>query len=133
MLSTHPKGVRSPETGATVLILSGDAIAAALLGALIETLGFAVKFAQPAEQTEQSIRRTRPKVCLIDCIDPSLCTDELLGRARMRGIAVVIFGTREALDRLRAVALEHDIDTLLMPTDAGVLDQTLHRALKKAG
>ena len=45
-----------------ILILSDDAVAAALLGALVETLGYTVRFAHPPEDSEQSIRRVRPKV-----------------------------------------------------------------------
>ena len=116
-----------------ILILSDDAVAAALLGALIETLGYAVKFARPPEDPEQSIRRVRPKVCLLDCDDPSKCSDELLGRAAMRGISVVIFGTSTALERVRALASEHDIDMLLVPPDLEAVDRTLQRALKRAG
>ncbi len=99
----------------TVLVLSHDAVAAALLGALVETLGYAVKFAQPPEGVDGALRRTRPKVALIDCEDPESCSDETIGRAVMRGVCVIVFGRTEALDRLRAFALEHDIETLLMP------------------
>jgi CheY-like chemotaxis protein len=80
-----------------ILILSDDAVAAALLGALIETLGYAVKFARPPENPDQSFRRLRPKVCLLDCDDPARCSDEVLGRATMRAIPVVIFVTPFAL------------------------------------
>lgn len=116
-----------------ILILSDDAVAAALLGALIETLGFSVRFARSPESDEQSIRRVRPKVCLLDCDDPSRCSDQLLGRAAMRGISVVIFGTSVALERVRELASEHSIETLLVPPDPDVLDETIRRAYKKAG
>jgi len=116
-----------------ILILSDDAVAAALLGALIETLGYSVKFARPPESADQAIRRTKPKVCLLDCEDPASCTDELLGRAAMRGISVVIFGTSEALQDVRLLATEHEIDTLLMPAEVEQLDATIRRALKKVG
>jgi DNA-binding NtrC family response regulator len=116
-----------------ILILSDDAVAAALLGALIETLGYSVRFARPPEDAEQTIRRVRPKVCLVDCDDPARCGDELLGRAKMRGISVVVFGTSGALDRVRALASEHDIDMLLVPPEPDALDATLQRAFKRAG
>ncbi|MDB4877736.1 MAG: hypothetical protein JWM41_4182 [Gemmatimonadetes bacterium] len=122
---THPDSM--------ILILSADAVAAALLGALIETLGYPVRFARPPENTDQTIRRVRPKVCLLDCVDPGSCNDEVLGRAAMRGISVVIFGTSAALDRVRALALEHDIDMLLVPPDPAELDETIKRAIRKAG
>jgi DNA-binding NtrC family response regulator len=116
-----------------ILILSGDIVAAALLGALIETLGYSIRFAHAAEAPEDSMRRVRPKVCLIDCDDPSSYNDEVVGRASMRGISVVIFGTRQAIERVRALAAEHDIDMLLVPPDPALLDETLRRAMLKAG
>jgi CheY-like chemotaxis protein len=115
-----------------ILILSADPVAAALLGALVETLGYPVRFARPPEPIEQAIRRVRPRVCLLDCVDPAMCSDEVLGRAAMRGISVVIFGMREALDAVRALALEHDIDTILLPPDPADVDATLRRAVRKA-
>jgi DNA-binding NtrC family response regulator len=116
-----------------ILILSGDPVAAALLGALIETLGYSVRFAQPPERPEDSIRRVRPKVCLLDCEDPADCTDELLGRATMRGVSVVIFGRSEALERVREAAKQHALEVLLMPASSEVVDATVRRALRKAG
>jgi DNA-binding NtrC family response regulator len=112
-----------------ILILSADAIAAALLGALIETLGYSVRFAQSPESGDQALRRVRPVVCLLDCHDPEACNDEILGHATMRSTSVVIFGTREVLDRFRALASEHRIDTLLMPPSPEEVDETLKRAL----
>ena len=112
-----------------ILILSADAIAAALLGALIETLGYSVRFARSPESGGQALRRVRPVVCLLDCHDPEACTDEVLGHALMRNISVVIFGTREVLDRFRALAFEHQIDTLLMPASPDEVDETLKKAL----
>jgi DNA-binding NtrC family response regulator len=116
-----------------VLILSADSVAAALLGALIETLGYSIGFAKPSEPAEQTIRRVRPKVCLLDCDDPSACNQEILGRAAMRGISVIVFGTRDTLKRVHTLAREHDIHTLIVPPDADELDETLRRAIQKAG
>ena len=116
-----------------VLILSDDSVAAALLGALIETLGYSIRFAKPPELAEQSIRRVRPKVCLLDCDDPSACNDEILGRAAMRRISMIVFGTSRTLTRVRTLATEHDIDTLIVPPDPEELDETLRRAIQKAG
>jgi len=116
-----------------VLILSADTVAAALLGALIETLGFQVRFARPPETIDQTIRRVRPSVCLLDCDDPDNCSAEFVGRATMRRISVVVFGKRDAIEHVRALALAHDIDTLIVPSDTAVVDDTLRRAMKKAG
>lgn len=123
--------VESPPQGATILILSSDSVAAALVGALIETLGYRVKFVAVPEAVENSIRRSRPKVCLVDCVDPALCNSAVLGRAQMRGISVVVFGTPHALDQVGALVSEHAIDTLRMPADVSLLDDALRRALLK--
>ncbi len=117
----------------TILILSADAVAAALLGALIETLGYPVRFARSPEKTETTIRRVRPKICLLDCDDPAACNDEVLGRAAMRRISVVIFGTSRALERVRALAHEHEIEMLLVPPELPQLDATLKRAALRVG
>ncbi len=127
--STSTTGVQA---GPLVLIFSADAVAAALLGALIETLGYAVRFARPPETADQSMRRVRPTIALLDCQDPAACNDEVLGHAAMRGISVVIFGTPEALEEVRALALEHNIDMLLMPPEPDELDEILKRALEAA-
>lgn len=127
MPGTDSADLNANQPTATVLVLSHDAVAAALLGALVETLGYPVRFRRPPEGAEEALRRLRPQVALIDCADPDACTDEIVGRAMMRGVSVVIFGTREALDRVRAFALEHDITRLLMPPEAKHLERVLRQ------
>src|SRR5215218_5938844 len=117
MSPTDSTGATQAAQDTMVLILSADSVAAALLGALIETLGYSIRFAKPPELAEQSIRRVRPKVCLLDCDDPSACNDEILGRAAMRRISMIVFGTSRTLTRVRTLATEHDIDTLIVPPD----------------
>lgn len=126
---------RSPASGDgppgrhVVLVMSRDAVGAALLGALVETLGYLVRFFHPPERPAESLKRTRPAIAMIDCADPTLMSDELLGPARMRGISVVIFGARDALERVRELAREHALDSLLMPASLDTLDLTLKRAI----
>jgi DNA-binding NtrC family response regulator len=123
---------RSAEEGGSagkhvVLIISSDAVAAALLGALVETLGYLIRFYRAPDSIDETLRRTRPSVAMVDCTDPTLVREDLLGRARMRGISVVIFGTPDALRRVRQVAQEHQLDTLIMPTSLDELDETLRK------
>src|SRR5215207_9539495 len=100
MSSTDSTPATEAAQDTMVLILSADSVAAALLGALIETLGYSIRFAKPPERAEQTIRRVRPAVCLLDCDDPSACNEEILGRAAMRGISVIVFGTSNTLKRV---------------------------------
>ena len=111
-----------------VLILSHDAVAAALLGGLVETLGYPVRFQHAPETAEESVRRVRPRICLVDCDDPRSCQAEFLGRATMRRICVVIFGTARALARVRAILMAHDVETLTMPPRREVLQLVLQKA-----
>jgi DNA-binding NtrC family response regulator len=119
---------RSEQRNQLVLILSHDTLAAALLGGLVETLGFAVMFRRSPETAEDSLRRLRPRICLVDCADPLSCREEFLARAAMRGICVVVFGNREALERVRDLASAHKIETLVMPPDLEELEEVLQRA-----
>lgn len=112
-----------------VLILSSDAVAAALVGALVETLGYLVRFFRPPELPDVAFRREKPLVAMVDCDDPTVMTDETLGHAKMRGISVVIFGSADALRRVRQLALDHALDTLIMPASLEALDETLRKAV----
>jgi DNA-binding NtrC family response regulator len=110
------------------LILSHDPLAAALLGGLVETLGYPVQYRQPPESAESALRRLRPRICLVDCTDPLSCREEFIRRAMMRGVCVIVFGTREALERVRDLAEAHSIETLSMPPAIEELEAVLHRA-----
>lgn len=128
MSGTHPHSDHAATRGHQVLILSHDAVAAALLGGLVETLGYPVHFARPTESADDTIRRVHPRVCLVDSQDRTSWSSEFFGRATMRGISVVIFGSPEALQRVRAVATAHNIHTLLMPPTLDTLEEILQRA-----
>ncbi|PYP66348.1 MAG: hypothetical protein DMD26_08125 [Gemmatimonadetes bacterium] len=128
MTANRRQSSRTDPREPLVLILSHDPVAAALLGGLVETLGYDVHFARPPESADETIRRVRPRICLVDCTDPVSCRGEFFGRATMRGVSVVIFGTPQALDRVRAVALAHNIEMVLMPPELNELEATLQRA-----
>ena len=57
-----------------VLILSTDPVAAALLGALVETLGYLVRFYHPPEAPDEAFKREKPAVAMIYCDDPTVMT-----------------------------------------------------------
>ena len=115
-----------------MLILSQDAVAAALLGGLVETLGYLVRFARPPESAVDALRRVRARICLVDCDDPTACSPELIGRATMRGASVVVFGTRDTLESVRALVTTHRLDTLLIPADVREVQTVVERARVKA-
>lgn len=114
-----------------VLILSTDVVAAALVGALVETLGYLVRFFTPPETPDEALRRTRPAIAMIDCEDPTLVNTELLGRARMRGISVLMFGSATAIQQVQELAEEHELDSVIMPASLEELDESLRSAIAK--
>ena len=122
-----------PDASNAVLIASADATAAALLGGLVETLGFTVQFASVAEPSEERLRRARPRVYMIDCATTGDCNDEVIGRAMMRGVAVVLFGPRGLMREMRALAVRHELELVFTPVDPGPLGDALDRAARRSG
>jgi DNA-binding NtrC family response regulator len=112
-----------------VLILSSDAVAAALLGALIETLGYLVHFYHPSETPDDAMRRAKPSIAMVDVDDPGVMNRETLGHARMRGSSVVIFGSGAALQRVQQLVVEQALESVLMPASVADLDSTLRKAV----
>lgn len=110
---------RQPSSGPApryrVLIMSPDPVAAALVGALVETLGYEVRFHAAPEDLTDTLRRERPDVAMLDASDHLRITDTVLGHAAMRNIDVVVFGSQEALQGIRDIARRHDIHTLISP------------------
>lgn len=125
--TAHPTGPPRAPRG-TVLVRSPDPLAAALLGALLETLGYRVCFPEPAEGAEQSIRRTRPDVCLADCRDAEACSAEAIRSAAMRGVDTVVFGTRASLARADDLLRAHRLGSITMPARAEVVEAALEQA-----
>jgi DNA-binding NtrC family response regulator len=116
----------------TVLIVSTDATASALVGALIETLGYKVKFARAAGTADESLRRTHPRIYMIDCETTDLCADDVVARAIMRGVSVVLFGPTLLLGRMRELAGRHDIEIVEMPPSPRPLGDVLAKAARKS-
>lgn len=127
----EPPSSEGPPGRRVVLIFSSDPVAAALLGALIETLGYLVRFYRPQVSPDEQMRRDRPTVAMLDCEDPTLMNDEILGRARMRGVSVVIFGSSEALRQVRSLAEAHQLQALLMPATLDDVDEVIRKAVER--
>src|SRR3954462_606312 len=90
-----------------VLILSADATAAALLGGLVELLGYRVQFASVEERGDADLRRVRPRIYMVDCETMDGDLEAALGHARMRGIGVVLLGPPPLVERMRKLARRH--------------------------
>ena len=112
-----------------VLIVSDDATAAALLGGLVETLGYRVNFARVLTSGDV-IRRVRPQVCMLDC-DGDACNEAAIARVIMRGVSVVLVGPRSLLEGMREIAARHGAEMVFTPPEPGPLGEALERAVRR--
>ena len=111
--------------GSSVLLLSTDALAAALLGALVESVGYVPRFARDHEPPREALRRTRAAVVLVECDHPDAWGPALIGPAKMVGARVVLFGPPARQAEVRRCAELWNVDVLAIPPTA----ETLRRAL----
>lgn len=113
----------------TVLIVSDDATAAALLGGLVETFGYRVAFARIVS-SEEAIRRARPRVCMLDC-DGDACNESAIARVIMRGVSVVLVGPRSLLEGMREIAERYGAEMVFTPPEPRPLRDALARAVRR--
>jgi hypothetical protein len=105
-------------TQATVLILSPDAMGAALLGAAIEVSGLKVGFPAVGESPREALRRMRPSYVLIDCDDTSAADESLIGPALMMGGRIFLFGTDLRMRLRKHLAIRFHLGAIVLPNDA---------------
>ena len=113
----------------TVLVLSSDPLASALMGAAIELAGHLPRFPQSEEAARAALMRIRPRLVLIDCDHPDGCSDAFIGPALMAGSRVLLFKSRrtrrdasELVERLRVPVME-------MPMEHGTLSHLLDQTM----
>ena len=111
-----------------VLIASSDTVGPALVGGLIETLGYGVGFQRPGERMADALRRQHPGLVLIDASDPEVSA-ETLGHARMLGVHIMIFGASDAVERARAMFGDQPLDALVMPLQIEAVRAALQKFL----
>ena len=104
---------------------------AALLGGLVETFGFRVAFASPTEEIDASLRRLRPRIYIVDCDSVEADAKISLGRALMRRVSVILFGSPPLALEMQEIAQRHDAEVVLSPPEAGALGEALSRAARK--
>jgi hypothetical protein len=127
----NPSARRPDESAVSrsALVLYADALAAALLGALLETLGWDLLFAAPDESPRDALRRLRPTLVLADCGYEPAWVDTFLGPARMLGVPVMVFGDSSSAESVRRLATRHRLVSIILPTDPAILERCVHEAL----
>ena len=109
----------------SVLVLSADALAAALLGVLVELEGYTLHFARGGEAPREALRRIRAATALVDCDLPGGCTAAFIGPAKMMGVRVVLFGRPAVSPIVAACAEQFAVPVLRMPPGPGELGRLL--------
>lgn len=101
-----------------VLILTPDLLAAALFGAAVELAGHRPHFAQDGEHGREALRRTRPRIVVVDCDHDAFCDDALIGPAMMTGARVILVHSHRGSRDPRTLGVAHDLPVLTLPGDA---------------
>ena len=113
----------------TVLLISDDPIAAALLGLLTELAGYVPAFAAPGERPEDALARVRPLcVVLLDGALDSASSDLFFARAAKRQVGLALFGAPGQREQLAARAGRRSIPWLEMPVDLPRFREVLETA-----
>lgn len=113
-----------------VLIVAGDPLAAALLGAAVEHAGCLPHFPQQGEAPRAALRRVRPRLVLVSCDHPDACSDAFIGPALMTGARVLVIHTRDTLPDTRATIERLGLPLVDLSQDAEALTRHL-RALNE--
>jgi hypothetical protein len=113
----------------TVLVLSIDPLAGALLGAAIELAGGRPLFPADGERPRDALLRLRPAHVLVDCDDEGSCAEGFLGPVLMTGARVTIFGSPRARRDVRELADRIGVRLLDLPAELEELPSLLEPVL----
>jgi DNA-binding NtrC family response regulator len=112
---------------AATLIVSNDAMIAALLGAAIELAGFRAEFIRADEDVLGALSRSKPSHLLVDCECDAVRSEALLGRALMSGTRIFVFGSSRRLENTRDIAATYQARFISLPEDITRIREILAR------
>ena len=115
-----------------VLIVATDALAGALLGAAVEFAGYAPLFPREGETARDALRRTKPRVVLVDCDSEDACGESFFGPAMMTGASIAIFTSTRSRRTLEPIANEYNVRSFALPIDFVDLKALLDACARKA-
>lgn len=113
----------------SALILSHDAVAAALIGGSAELAGLAPAYPRRSESVRAAVRRLRPACLLADCEQDDASVEAFIGPAMMMGARVVVFcpaRDAEAITRARRLAQRYGIAFFQLPDHSDRLQSFLN-------
>lgn len=119
----------------SALILSHDAVAAALIGGSAEIAGLDPEFPRVAESVRAAVRRLRPACVLADCDRDDASVEAFIGPAMMMGARVAVFCSSHdaaALTRARRLAQRYGIAFFQLPESCERLQSFLEDVARDA-
>ena len=115
----------------TVLVLSDDPVAAALLGLLAESAGYSTAFMEPGEQPDAALVRVHPLfVVLLDGSLHAAGSDLFFGRAARRHVGLAVLRRRGDDTPLAAWARDRDVPCFDIPTGTDQFSRVIEAAVE---
>jgi hypothetical protein len=115
-----------------VLILSEDPLTAALIGGAVELVGFEPAFPTDGEPPRHALRRTRPRLVVVDCDHHAACAPSFFGPVLMTGARVVVLASRHSRPDAVPLAEGFGLRPLMLPADVDSIAERLRGELEAA-
>ena len=112
-----------------VLIVSTDAVVAALLGTLVELDGHAPLFPSADEPPRRALARLRPDAALVDCDHAEACASEFFDDGRAQSTGVVLFSAARLQGEVQEIARRYGLPSFALPIDRAALGRLLGEAM----
>jgi len=112
-----------------VLVLSDQPLIAALVGMLVELVGFVPAFADVGERPEEALRRVGPLlVVLLDAELDAARSDLFFAHAAKRMVGLAVFGPTGSERQLAAIARRRGVPWVEVPASSTAFADLLERA-----
>jgi hypothetical protein len=115
------------------LIFSEDPLAAALIGAAVELVGFEPTFPTDAESPRDALLRERPRLVLVDCDHDAACGPSFFGPVLMTGARVLLVGSRRTRRDASEIAARFGLRAVRLPANLETIADLLRAELEAAG
>jgi hypothetical protein len=116
-----------------VLIFSEDPLAAALIGAAVELVGFEPVFPTDGEPARDALLRLRPRLVLVDCDHEAACAPSFFGPAMMTGARLLLVGSHRSRRDATSLADRFGLRALILPADVAAFAEVVRTELEAAG
>jgi hypothetical protein len=114
------------------LIFSEDPLAAALIGAAVELVGFEPAFPTNGASPRDALLRVRPGLVLVDCDHDGACAPSFFGPALMTGARVLLVASRRTRRDAAGLAARFGLRSITLPTELESIAQLLRSELEDA-